>query len=184
MNQEELLDRFSLHYERLIFKFANSINKLDYRGMPEPHIPVIGSCYSKCKYKIAFYGIETAWWHEMEEFMKKAKENGVEIRLYESQEYTHDDMECLRVIAEGELDFLNQEWVINWNETDLIDYVNGDREPNYLYLVKAILADCERELSSNKEVKELLTAYPNTEYKEDIEIALLRAMQEYIKDIM
>ena len=116
--------------------------------------------------------------------MKKAKENGVEIRLYESQEYTHDDMECLRVIAEGELDFLNQEWVINWNETDLIDYVNGDREPNYLYLVKAILADCERELSSNKEVKELLTAYPNTEYKEDIEIALLRAMQEYIKDIM
>ncbi len=116
--------------------------------------------------------------------MKKAKENGVEIRLYESQEYTHDDMECLRVIAEGELDFLNQEWVINWNETDLIDYVNGDREPNYLYLVKAILADCERELSSNKEVKELLIAYPNTEYKEDIEIALLRAMQEYIKDIM
>jgi outer membrane protein assembly factor BamD (BamD/ComL family) len=93
-------------------------------------------------------------------------------------------MECLRVIAEGELDFLNQEWVINWNETDLIDYVNGDREPNYLYLVKAILADCERELSSNKEVKELLMAYPNTEYKEDIEIALLRAMQEYIKDIM
>ena len=87
-------------------------------------------------------------------------------------------------IAEGELDFLNQEWVINWNETDLVDYVNGDREPNYLYLVKAILADCERELSSNKEVKELLTAYPNTEYKEDIEIALLRAMQEYIKDIM
>ena len=82
--------------------------------------------------------------------MKKAKENGVEIRLYESQEYTHDDMECLRVIAEGELDFLNQEWVINWNETDLIDYVTGDREPNYLYLVKAILADCEREVSSNK----------------------------------
>ena len=91
--------------------------------------------------------------------MKKAKENGVEIRLYESQEYTHDDMECLRVIAEGELDFLNQEWVINWNETDLIDYVNGDREPNYLYLVKAILTDCKRELSSNKEVKELLTSY-------------------------
>ena len=94
MNQEELLDRFSLHYERLIFKFANSINKLDYRGMPEPHIPVIGSCYSKCKYKIAFYGIETAWWHEMEEFMKKAKENPRAASMLHFDDL--EKMECLK----------------------------------------------------------------------------------------
>lgn len=73
MNQKELIDRFSLHYEGLIYKFVCEIEGLDYKGMPEPHIPVIGSCYTKCRYKIAFYGIETAYWHSMEEFMEVAK---------------------------------------------------------------------------------------------------------------
>ena len=67
--QQELVDRFSLHYEGLIKRFANSIKDLEYEGMPEPHIPIIGSKYTCSKYKFAFFGIETAWWHEMENFM-------------------------------------------------------------------------------------------------------------------
>jgi len=70
--QQELVDRFSLHYEGLIQQFANKIKDLHYEGMPEPHIPVIGSKYGLSKYKIAFFGIETAWWHEMESFMSVA----------------------------------------------------------------------------------------------------------------
>ena len=70
--QQELVDRFSLHYEKLINKFASNIKDIDYRGMPEPHIPIIGSRYSSCKYKIAFFGIETKYWHAMEDFMEIA----------------------------------------------------------------------------------------------------------------
>lgn len=93
MQHEELLDRFSLHYEGLISDFYKRIRHLDYRGMPEPHIPVIGSCYSKCKYKIAFYGIETAWWHEMEEFMKVAKTNPRAASMLHFDDV--EDMTCL-----------------------------------------------------------------------------------------
>lgn len=75
MDYEEMLDRFELHYEKLISEFTKKIGSLNYKGMPEPHIPIIGSNYSKCKYKIAFYGIDTKYWHNMEEFMDVAKEN-------------------------------------------------------------------------------------------------------------
>lgn len=93
MKKEELYSRFELHYEPLISQFCNIIKDLPYDGMPEPHIPIIGSEYWRAKYKIAFYGIETAWWHDMSEFMRYAVNNPkCATRLNQSD---LDDLVCL-----------------------------------------------------------------------------------------
>lgn len=91
--QQELVDRFSLHYEGLINKFTNRIKNIDYRGMPEPHIPIIGSKYSSCKYKIAFFGIETAYWHAMEDFMEIALRDSRSAATLHFEDV--EDMTCL-----------------------------------------------------------------------------------------
>jgi hypothetical protein len=94
VKQQELVDRFSLHYEGLIRSFASQIKDLDYKGMPEPHIPIIGSNYSSSKFKLAFFGIETAGWHEMEGFMEIAVKEP-----YSAATLHFDDIEdltCLR----------------------------------------------------------------------------------------
>jgi hypothetical protein len=93
MEKVELFSRYELHYEPLISKFCNCIKDLPYDGMPEPHIPIIGSDYWRAKYKIAFYGIETAWWHDMSEFMLYAiKDPKCATRLNQSD---LDDLVCL-----------------------------------------------------------------------------------------
>jgi len=89
-----LYSRFELHYEPLISLFCNSIKDLPYEGMPEPHIPIIGSDYWNAKYKIAFFGIETSWWHDMTEFMNIALTSPQKAaRLRQSD---IDDSECLK----------------------------------------------------------------------------------------
>lgn len=94
MEKNELYSRLELHYEDLVSRFCDTIKELPYQGMPEPHIPIIGSEYWHSKYKIAFYGIETAWWHNMSEFIQIAVDNPKKaVRLHQ---FDIDDLECLK----------------------------------------------------------------------------------------
>ena len=91
----------------LMRKFLNNVEGIDLNGIPAPHIPVIGELYKKSKYKIAFYGIETKGWGNLEEFQNKFKNNEQEAFDYLSQDYK-------------ELDFLY--WTNNFG-TQFFNYV-------------------------------------------------------------
>ena len=92
---------------------------------------------------------------------------------------------ALEDYAEGVLDYLNQEGVVAWDEQKMIKYVNGDEEPDFKDLVDCMINDL-KEFGDKGSVKLLpiLKKYNTKEWKESIEVACLRAMQEYVKDIM
>ena len=92
---------------------------------------------------------------------------------------------ALEDYAIGVLDYLNQEGVIAWDEQDMIKYVNGDKEPDFKDLVDCMINELE-EYGDKGSVKLLpiLKKYETKEWKESIEVACLRAMQKYVKDIM
>lgn len=92
---------------------------------------------------------------------------------------------ALEDYAIGVLDYLNQEGVIAWDEQEMIKYVNGDKEPDFKDLVDCMINELE-EYGDKGSVKLLpiLKKYETKEWKESIEVACLRAMQKYVKDIM
>lgn len=92
---------------------------------------------------------------------------------------------ALENLAEGVLDYLNQEGVVAWDEKKMIKYVNGDEEPNFKDLVDCMINELE-EFGDDGKVKLLpiLKKYETEEWKESIEVACLRAMYNYVKDIM
>lgn len=96
-----------------------------------------------------------------------------------------DIEKALKDYALGVLDYLNQEGVIAWDERKLIKYVKGDEEPDFKDLVDCMINELE-EFGDIGKVKLLpiLKKYESEEWKESIEVACLRAMQEYVKDIM
>lgn len=62
-------------YAPLIEQFLNGISGLDVTGIPAPHIPIMGQTYEAAKYKIAFIGMETYGWTDINEFCKIANED-------------------------------------------------------------------------------------------------------------
>ena len=62
-------------YAPLIEQFLNGISGLDVTGIPAPHIPIMGQNYEAAKYKMAFIGMETYGWTDINEFCEIAKEN-------------------------------------------------------------------------------------------------------------
>lgn len=92
---------------------------------------------------------------------------------------------ALENLAIGVIDYLNQEGVIAWDERKLIKYVNGDEEPDFKDLVDCMINELEEFGDSGKvKLLPILKKYETEEWKESIEVACLRAMQEYVKDIM
>ena len=91
---------------------------------------------------------------------------------------------ALEDLAEGVLDYLNQEGVVDWDERKMIKYVNGDEEPDFQDLVDHMINELE-EYGDKGKVKLLpiLKKYNTEEWKESIEVACLRAMDHYTKDI-
>ena len=86
--------------------------------------------------------------------------------------------------ALGVIDFLNQEGDIKWDENTIIDYVNGDDEPDFQDLVNCMIDELE-EYGDRNNILQYLELYNTDEtWKESIEVAILRAMQEYVQDIM
>lgn len=62
-------------YAPLIEQFLNGISGLDVTEIPAPHIPIMGQSYEAAKYKIAFIGMETYGWTDINEFCRIAKED-------------------------------------------------------------------------------------------------------------
>ena len=98
---------------------------------------------------------------------------------------SQDIERVLEDCAIGVLDYLNQEGVVAWDEREIIKYVKGDKEPDFKDLVDCMINELE-EYGDKGKVKLLpiLKKYETEEWKESIEVACLRAMQKYVKDIM
>jgi len=54
-------------YIDLLTRFFDSLPAVDCSGIPAPHIPTVGELYEKAKYKIAFFGMETKGWGDLED---------------------------------------------------------------------------------------------------------------------
>jgi len=108
-----------------------------------------------------------------------------DIKDYLLEDKSEDIEKALEDYAIGVLDYLNQEGVVAWDERKMIKYVNGDEEPDFKDLVDCMINELE-EFGDKGKVKLLpiLKKYETKEWKESIEVACLRAMQEYVKNIM
>ena len=105
-----------------------------------------------------------------------------DLKVFVSESKKEEDIiKKIEDIAWGAIDWYNQEGVKNYDEQDWIKYVNGDKDPDFKDFISTAMVDCAE---SDKEVLDLLKKYPKTDLKEDIEIAILRAAQDYVKDIM
>ncbi len=84
-------ERFYSTYSNLVQNFIKQIEKVDVRGIPEPHLPCIGSDYLKSNYKLAFFGKETKGWGDLKAFMNDAKVDPV--KAIQRNEGEFDDLE-------------------------------------------------------------------------------------------
>ena len=76
-------EKIKEEYQRLVESFAKDIRDLDYGGIPAPHIPIAGEHFDEAYYKIAFMGMETYGWGNMQEFITAAEENpGKAVLMY------------------------------------------------------------------------------------------------------
>ena len=106
--------------------------------------------------------------------------------LYENEnEYDSVQIEKnLEDCALGVIDFLNQEGDINWDENAIIDYVNGDDDPDFQDLVNCMIDELE-EYGDRNNILQYLELYNTDEtWKESIEVAILRAMKQYVQDLI
>ena len=82
------------------------------------------------------------------------------------------------------IDFLNQEGDIKWDENAIIDYVNGDDDPDFQDLVNCMIDELE-EYGDRNNILQYLELYNTDEtWKESIEVAILRAMKQYVQDLI
>ncbi len=90
---ERLKERLMKQYAPLVEGFVKEIGDLNLTGIPAPHIPIMGEDYVSAKYRMAFIGIETYGWEDMNVFLETAKKNsGDAVFLMEN---TINDLEHL-----------------------------------------------------------------------------------------
>lgn len=78
----QLRERLVEQYAPLVEQFVKEIGDLDVTGIPAPHIPIVGKNYEMAKYRIAFIGIETLGWADINEFIKVAKSDSFKAVTY------------------------------------------------------------------------------------------------------
>ena len=82
---ERYKERLKEQYAPLVEQFVKEINELNVTGIPAPHIPIMGENYVSAKYKMAFIGMETYGWEDMNLFLKTARDcSGDAVFLMES----------------------------------------------------------------------------------------------------
>lgn len=94
-------------YLTLLDRFFEKTKDMELAGIPAPHIPSVGDLYSKAKYKIAFFGMETKGWGDLSD-------------LY--SEFQKDPDKAFDYLTEDfkELEFVN--WTNNFG-TSFFNYV-------------------------------------------------------------
>lgn len=95
-----------------------------------------------------------------------------------SQEIEKNLEDC----AWGIIDMYNQEEVQGWTEDNIKKFVNGDKDPDFAYIVKDMISELEN-YGDDGGLLPILKKYESKEWKESIEVAILRAMNDYVKDI-
>lgn len=89
---------------------------------------------------------------------------------------------ALENCAWGVLDYFNQEGISGWDERDIKKYVNGDKEPDFKTIVDAMIGELE-EYGDKDKILPILKKYDTDEWHESIDVAILCAMKDYVKDI-
>lgn len=108
-----------------------------------------------------------------------------DIKTYLLESKSEDIEMSLEEYAEGVLDYLNQEGVAAWDENEIIKYVNGSKSPDFQDLIDCMINELEEFGDKGKiKILPILKKYNTPEWKETIETACLRAMQNYVKDII
>lgn len=108
-----------------------------------------------------------------------------DIKTYINENYNSKDIEkAIEDLAWGILDSFNQEGVKNWDERDMVKYVNGDKEPDYEEIVNAMIYELEEYGDKNKILQYIKKYQSDDSWKESISVAILRAMNDYVKDLM
>lgn len=87
---EKLAERRIAEYRTLIDDFQTEIRNIKPKGIQEPHIPVFGDYYEKCKYKLVFCGMETLGWGDLKDFLEKDP-----VSLVTASDYTINDLEYI-----------------------------------------------------------------------------------------
>ncbi len=75
---EHYKERLKEQYAPLVEQFLKKIDELNVKGIPAPHIPIMGEHYGISKYKIAFVGMETYGWEDIDKFLNTARNNSGE----------------------------------------------------------------------------------------------------------
>ena len=95
---------------------------------------------------------------------------------------SNKSLKALEDLAWGIIDYFNQEGVKGFEENDWVKYVNGDKDPDYKEIVDAMINEL-KEYGDKNNLLKILEKYPSSELKEDIELSILRAATDYVKDI-
>lgn len=78
-------NRLIEQYAPLVRQFLEEIKDLDVTGIAAPHIPIVGSSYEAAKYKMAFIGMETYGWTDINEFCEIARHDVGKAVTYEEK---------------------------------------------------------------------------------------------------
>ena len=124
-----LNDRRIAEYQTYISKFINDIQGVDPTGIPEPHIPVFGETYEKCKYKMVFCGMETYGWGELKNFIQNEPE-----KLVTASDYTVNELEFLGWRKNDHATFWGfiLKFLAAFYKVDFQDIVNPKKYPELL----------------------------------------------------
>lgn len=92
---------------------------------------------------------------------------------------------ALENLAGGVLDYFNQKGDGAWDERKMIKYVKGEEEPNYKEIVDKMIYELEKFGDDGKvKLLPILKKYETEEWKDSIDVAILKAMKEYVKDLI
>ena len=124
-----LNDRRIAEYQTYISKFINDIQGVDPTGIPEPHIPVFGETYEKCKYKMVFCGMETYGWGELKNFIQNNPDE-----LVTASDYTINELEYLKWRKNDHATFWGfiLKFLSAFYKVDFQDIVNPQKYPDLL----------------------------------------------------
>lgn len=132
MQIELYKERLREQYAPLIEQFTKDIQGLNVTGIPAPHIPIMGKYYSLAKYKIAFVGIETYDWTDINEFCKTAIKDSGKAVFFE--ENTINNLEHLGWATNYHATFWGFvfKFLAQFYKVDFNDLVNGKKYPELL----------------------------------------------------
>lgn len=100
---------------------------------------------------------------------------------YINESLRKTDIDDFEDIVYSVIDYVYNEEITLYDSKHLNEYINGDKEPNYKEIVDIAINKFKKLIPAKilYEIKK----YPKTSYKEDFELAILNAIDKYMKSI-